>query len=133
METTKQLYERAKKAAACVTDYQFSKKIGVSTQVVSRWKNGQVSFDDDHAALIASIINTEAGYVMACASAERAKSEKSRSNWARVAALLAAAGLSTGAGAFDNNSISAQLSEVHFTNYANKLRRYLTPRRPMMA
>ena len=133
METTKQLYERAKKAADCPTDYQFAKRFNVSQQVVSRWKNGQVSFDDDHAALIASIIKTEAGYVMACASAERAKSEKSRSNWARVAALLAAAGLSTSAGAFDNNRISAQLSEVHFTNYANKLRRYLTPRRPLMA
>lgn len=128
METTKQLYERAKAASGCKTAYEFAKRYGLTRQLVSNWVNGKNSFDDDHADLIAHLLNIDPGYVMACAQAERSKSAKSRSNWARLAALALAAGLSTGASAFDNNNFSARLYEVHFTNYANKLRRMIKPR-----
>lgn len=99
METTQQLYFRAKKAAGCETDYAFSKKYGISRQVVSRWANGQVSFDDTHADIIAGILGREPGEVMAICQAERAKDEKSRGRWLRVAALVAASMVPPAAGA----------------------------------
>lgn len=105
METTQQLYERAKVASGCATDYQFHKRFGVLTQTVSRWSHGKSSFDDDSAGLIAGILGVEPGYVMACANAERAKSAKSRASWARVAALLAAVvSTPTPGGQVDNNA-----------------------------
>ena len=111
METTKQLYERAKAASGCKTAYEFAKRHGVTRQLVSNWANSKNSFDDEHADLIANLLRLEPGYVMACAHAERSKSKKASSNWARLAALAMAAGISTGSSAamnrlpqFDNNS-----------------------------
>lgn len=99
METTIQLYQRAKEAARCETDYAFAKKFGISRQVVSRWTNGLAGFDDEHAAIIAEILQRDPGEVMALCHAQRAKDEKSRGRWLRVAALVAASMIPPAAGA----------------------------------
>ncbi|MDO8959910.1 MAG: helix-turn-helix transcriptional regulator, partial [Rhodocyclaceae bacterium] len=87
------------KASLCTTDYAFAKKFGLSQQVVSRWANGQVSFNDSHAAMIGEILGREPGEIMAICQAERAKDANSRSRWLRVAALVAAAMASPSHGA----------------------------------
>ena len=84
------LFEAAKAAAGCQSDYAFSQKLGISRQAVSKWRKGG-TFDDAHAAVIAELLGKEPGEVMALCQAERAKDEPSRSRWMRVAAMLATA------------------------------------------
>lgn len=113
METTKELYERAKAKAGVRSDYEFAKNFGVSRQVVSKWTNGRNSFDDDNAELIASILEVDEAYVIACAHAERAKGEHAKGRWARIAALVVASSVPPAAGAapvsFDNNTAPARI------------------------
>lgn len=120
MKTTIQLYQEAKAAARCESDYAFAKKFGFSRQLVSKWANGKGGFDDEHAAIIAEILGKEPGEIMALCHAQRAKDDKSRSRWLRVAALVAASMMPPAAGAsmpfFDHN-------EVRNMDYANLRRR----------
>lgn len=104
METTKELYERAKGHAGIRTDYEFAKKFGLTKQVVSKWTNGRSTFDDDNAELIASILEVDEAYVIACAHAERAKGEHAKGRWARIAALVVASSIPPAAGAFESTT-----------------------------
>lgn len=98
MNTTLEILESAKKALGTESDYAFGKKMGFSHQKVSNWRKG-TSFDDDAAEKIADVLGREPGEIMAISQASRAKDEKARSRWLRVAALVAAAALPPAAGA----------------------------------
>lgn len=104
METTKSLYERAKSVANCRSDYEFAKRYELKTPTVSRWANGKATFDDESAELIAVILKIDPEYIMAVAHGERAKTERSKSRWLRIAALVAAAALPPAAGAAGHNA-----------------------------
>lgn len=104
MTTTIELIDQAKRIAGCESDYAFAKKFGFPIQTVSNWRHGR-TFDDAAAEVIAGILDREPGELMAISQAQRAKDEKSRARWLRVAALLAAAVLPPAAGAtVDNNA-----------------------------
>jgi hypothetical protein len=90
MTTTIELIDQAKKIAGCESDYSFAKKFGFPIQTVSNWRHGR-TFDDAAAEVIAEILHREPGELMAISQAQRAKDDKSRARWLRVAALLAAA------------------------------------------
>lgn len=99
MQTTVQMLDAAKKAAGCESDYSFGKKYGFSRAVISGWRAGKHHFDDSAAEIIAGILGREPGEVMAICQAQRAKDEKSRGRWLRVAALVAASMVPPAAGA----------------------------------
>lgn len=99
METTIQLYNRAKNAAGAKSDYEFAKRLGITRASVSKYVTGKATFDDERAGLIAQILEVDPGYVMACCHAERSKSEKMKGTWARIAAIMLAAAVPPSASA----------------------------------
>lgn len=118
MRTTIELLDAAKAASGCESDYAIGQRLGISRQVISSWRQGKATFNDDHAALIAGILGREPGEVMALCQAERAKSETARSRWLRVAALLAAivappaAGGVSPAPTLDNNASGMPITSI---------------------
>ena len=113
MTTTIELLDAAKRATGCTSDYQFGKRFGIKQATMSGWRTGNRHFDDSHAAMIAEILDREPGEVMAICAAERAKDDKSRSRWLRVAALLAASVLPPAAGAASHNTSHNFQSNQH--------------------
>ena len=70
------------------TNYQLFKMTKWSqTTIGNYYKKGQ-SFSDAHAIQAADLLNLDAGYVMACIHAERAKVENVKNEWLKIAALL---------------------------------------------
>jgi len=122
MQTTIELMDQAKAAAGIGSDYALAKLLGVSRAAVSQWRNGKGTMDDEAAAQVAALLQVEPGYVMACAQAERAKSEKARGRWARVAALLLAAGLPPAAGAAN---LTVDVDPLHIIRHAGRAIRRL--------
>ena len=120
METTRQLYERAKEAAGVPSDYAMAKVLGVTRAAASQYKHGTSTFDDERAAIVADLLKVEPGYVAACAHAERSKSAPTKAIWARVAALLIA--VSPAGPASGNQSGSVDNNAVNNANYAKKRR-----------
>ena len=104
MTTTIELLDAAKRAAGCESDYAFGKRFGFSGSLISNWRHGRNTFDDNSSEVIAGILGREPGEVMAICQAQRAKDDKSRSRWLRVAALLAASVLPPAAGAASHNT-----------------------------
>lgn len=89
------------------SDYAIAPILGVTTPTISRYRGCKEAFSDQMAERVADLIQMDEAYVLACAHAQRSKSPKMRTAWARLAALALAAGLSTGSGAapqFDNNT-----------------------------
>lgn len=92
MHTTDELVTAAKTALAVKTDSEFARRIGVSRQTVSHWKNGTNCMDEKTAARLAQIIGTDPRNAVIMVQAERAKNEKDRKFWRGLlstAALLA--------------------------------------------
>lgn len=127
MQTTKDFYEAAKAAVGCRSDYAFAKLYGLTRSAVSQYANGKSTFDDERAELIAEILKIEPGYVMACARAERTKSEKSRSTWARVAKILAAS-TQTGRTKAETTKAPASHNNHSICIMSNQLRNLFKPR-----
>lgn len=109
MHTSAQFLDLIRNKKALPSDYAVGKLLGVSTQQISRYRNGLDGFSDEKAEQVAGILGMEAGYVMACSHAQRSKKPAQRASWLRVAALLAASMLPPGASAavssqFDSNT-----------------------------
>ncbi len=64
--------------------------IGVTKQAVSSWRNGTAYFGNPEAIRIAKLLNFDPAYVMACANAERSRTDEERAIWERVARSVAA-------------------------------------------
>ena len=70
------------------SDYACAQLLGVSRQVVSRWRNGHGGMSDDHAARVAQLLELDVGHVLARLYAERATSDAARSVWLDLARRL---------------------------------------------
>jgi len=98
MENTKDIIAAAKKAAGISSDNALALRLGVTRQAVGHWQKG-ATFDDETAIKIADLIGCPPGELMAICQAQRSKEVSVRSQWLKVAALVAAASLPPAAGA----------------------------------
>ena len=65
MTTTIELFDAAKLASGCATDYQFGKRYSIKQSTMSNWRTGNRNLDDDHAALFARILGRDEGELLA--------------------------------------------------------------------
>ena len=70
-------------------DSDTARIIGVTRAAVSDWRNGRRIPDDEQAVALAELLEIEPGELLAEAGAARARSEKTRKAWERVAARMA--------------------------------------------
>lgn len=71
-------------------DSDTARLIGVTRAAVSDWRNSRRVPDDEQAVALAELLEIEPGELLAEAGAARARSEKTRAAWERVAARMAA-------------------------------------------
>jgi hypothetical protein len=90
MHTTTELLDLLKSRAGWASDYRVAKELGIPKQTVSNWRNGVNTFGNPEAIRIAKLLNFDPAYVMACANAERSRTEEERAIWERVARAVAA-------------------------------------------
>jgi len=90
MHTTTELLDLLSELHAGASDYRLAKLIGVQRTAVSNWRRGVSHFGNPEAIRIAKLLNFDPAYVMACANAERSRSDEERAIWERVARAVAA-------------------------------------------
>lgn len=84
-----ELLDAAKAAHSIPSDYALAKAIGVTTSAISNVRTGRNGIDDATAIKIAELAGLDAGYVIACAHSERAKSDPERAAWKSIVSRLA--------------------------------------------
>jgi len=67
------------------SDYAISQRLGLSRQQVSKYRSGREAMSDEIALEVASMLDIDPGYVVACMHAERARDAGVRSVWEHVA------------------------------------------------
>lgn len=73
------------------SDYQLAKFLKIRQSGISHYRTGKGGFDDEVAIKIAGVLDMPAGYVLACAHAEReAKRPKVRDAWEKLARTMVA-------------------------------------------
>lgn len=92
MQTLELLAELAR-ARGLKSDYAVAKYLNITTQRMSRYRRGIDNLGDELAVRIADELGIDAGAVLADLSAERAKSDKVRAAWKRLAKSAAASAL----------------------------------------
>mgnify|MGYP003704798689 CR=1 FL=1 len=99
MHTTVDLIDAAKAARGIATDYRLAKILGLTTAAVSAMRVRGGGISDETAEKLADLAGLDAGYVLACAHAERAKSASLKSIWESVAKKAAGAAVAVLIGA----------------------------------
>lgn len=102
MKTSAEYLDAIKAKQSLSSDYAVSKALGISRQRITAYRKGDDSFSDETAAKVAELLDADPEEVVIAAHAERAKDERTRALWARLAkkagyaagvALFAAASL----------------------------------------
>lgn len=93
MIDTAHLLDAAKKRQSLPSDYKLGLTLGLSDSALSNYRNGRSHPDDATASRLAELAGLDAGYVVACMHAERAKTQDARVLWRGIAARLEKAGL----------------------------------------
>lgn len=90
MKTTADFLDALRVKFALPSDGKVSLKMGWKRQQVSRYRQLHNTFDDTTAMKVATALEIEPGYVMACMHAQLAKSPEVRSVWENLAMKAAA-------------------------------------------
>lgn len=86
---TPEVLDAIKKAQGVESDYAVATLLDVTRSAVSKYRLGRSHFDDATAIRAAELAGLDAGYVIACAHAERAKSDPERAAWKSIVSRLA--------------------------------------------
>jgi len=86
MRQMSQIIDDAKAAGTITSDGDLARKLDVTRATVSVWRNGRSAPSEDQAAALADLLGRPE--IMAEAAATRAKTEKARAMWERVASVL---------------------------------------------
>lgn len=81
MKTTLQYIDAIKLRHGIESDYAVAKLLGTSRQAVSKYRQGNTSFDDLTALHVAELLGVNPLEVIAAANAERAKNDDARRTW----------------------------------------------------
>ena len=88
MQTTNAFLDAVKAKTGVPSDYAIAKILGVTQQTVSRYRVKKDFLGDSTAIRVAGILEIDAAIVIACAHAERAKSEQEREVWEHIVKAL---------------------------------------------
>lgn len=91
MTTTCEFIDAIKARYSLPSDYAASVKLGMTRAAVSSYRHRRSFLDDSAAIRVAELLEMEPGYVMACAHAERAKSDAERTAWQSIMQKLGGA------------------------------------------
>jgi len=91
MYTTIELIEMVRKKNDGCTDYKLHKILGCHQTTISNYVKGVHCLSDEMAMKVASELGLNAGYIVACANAERNKTEQSYKVWKDICKTLEAA------------------------------------------
>ena len=70
------------------SDYALAHFMGIARSGISSYRSGKTRLDDSIAMKVAKLLDLDAGYVVACAHAERAKRDDVRDMWQKTANAL---------------------------------------------
>lgn len=105
-------------------DSELSSRIGVTRTAVSNWRSGKRTPDDDEAVRLADLLGKDAGELLAECGAARAKTPETRRAWERIAARMAATGITLCALIIPmGHSEQAQASQVNKLLFSEPRRR----------
>lgn len=88
MRTTIQFLDALKARNGGASDYAIAKIIGCTRSQISKYRTGRDFFGSETAITVANLLEIDAGFVLACCHAERARSERERQEWQGIAALF---------------------------------------------
>lgn len=88
MKTTIDFLEAVKSKRGGISDYALAKVLGVSQQLISKYRTRMIFLGDPVALRVAELLEIDAGYVMACVHQERAKTESERAAWSSIVERL---------------------------------------------
>lgn len=91
MTTTVEFLDAIKARHGLPSDYALAAKLGTTRSCISNYRSRRSHLDDSTAIHVANLLEMEAGYVMACAHAERAKSDAERTAWKSIMQKLGGA------------------------------------------
>jgi hypothetical protein len=92
MKTTNRYIDDAKTILKIESDRQFAKHLGWYTSTISNYRAGISTLNNEHAAQIADILQTNPLEVIGAAEAERAKTTEKKQYWANFVKKFAGAG-----------------------------------------
>lgn len=129
MKTTVELLDQARAVCGGISDYELAKRLQLTRSAVSKLRTGKAFLGEETAVKIAELVGLDAGYVLSCIAAERAKRTAVKKAWSRAAAKLAgavtvAAGLFFGPlalGIGDGETFAAPLSSYTLYEVAHWL------------
>jgi transcriptional regulator with XRE-family HTH domain len=124
MKTTRELLEAARLLCEPPTYYRLAKVLGVSRQAMTKYRQGAGTFEDAVALRVAELLGLDAGYLLACMSAERESRPAVRQVWEKVAEGLALVLFGAGlAGAPPPSAAGGILhNTLPYTHYATRRR-----------
>ena len=85
MHTTRELLDQVKQRHKIPSDGALSRALGLSRQAISHHMHGRVFLGQDTALRVAELLDMSPDYVIACAEAERAQTDKTRRYWRDLA------------------------------------------------
>lgn len=95
MKKTTELLDDIKSKHGLSSDYALAKFAGISKQAISNYRARKSFLDDEMAEKVARLLELSPAYVIACAHAERAKSDPQRRIWESIADKFAVGIMST--------------------------------------
>lgn len=91
METAAEFIDALRRRHSLPSDYAAAKLLKSTPAAVSKYRHGRDTFSDETACRVAELLAIDAGYVLACMSAQRSRTEGARSAWMHLARRLAPA------------------------------------------
>src|SRR5258708_10293895 len=141
MKTTADFLDDLRARCTLPSDSKLALNMKWERQQLSRYRMGKSTFDDQTALKVAAALGIEPDYIMACMSAQRARTPETRSAWERIAAKVAAAVLicntfvagtysSPASARFDINTSAGQFAPAGSNLYICDKRRRRQERTP---
>jgi transcriptional regulator with XRE-family HTH domain len=126
MKTTIEFLDEAKARLEVSRDTELAIALGLSKAQISQLRSGTNCFGDETARRVATLLDVDPAFVIACAYAERANSPEIKGVWVRMAQAFATLALGVGLGAsVTPSSTENSQSDQEFNNniHYTKLRR----------
>lgn len=121
MHTTKGFLTAVKARHGLTSDYQLAQVLGVTRASISTLQLGRSFLGHDSAMKVAELLDLDPAYVIACTDAERAKTDKIRTVYARIAGAFATVAIVAGITAPPSPAHAKSASSVYYVK-SRKLR-----------
>jgi hypothetical protein len=89
MKTSLQMLDAMKLRLGLESDYAIAKHLGFTKSFLSSVRLGKAGFGDESGLIVAHVLNEDPAYILGLLHAERAKDDRARKVWEKVAATFA--------------------------------------------